>query len=249
MQDIASGNDLLDLLTEIDAHAVGRVLAQVERVEVRPGTVLQRASENVGFAWFPIDGMLALSWPMAEGLSVDTLGVGRDGAVYATPGFDVLDAPYNVSAPLAGAALRVPTAAWRDMLAQSDGVRQAMTRYAELLFERSQQALACRAKHDVESRLCQWLLQMHRWRSGNALDMTHRDLAKVLGVRRTTITLLARTLQDAGIISYRRGVIEITDHYALQQASCGCEKTGRGHPTPRKALAGWADPAVERLAG
>jgi hypothetical protein len=54
--------------------------------------------------------------------------------------------------------------------------------------------------------------------------------------------LLARSLQDAGIISYRRGSIEVIDPYALQQASCRCHTLRHAwtdfdrQPTPQQAV-------------
>jgi Mn-dependent DtxR family transcriptional regulator len=47
----------------------------------------------------------------------------------------------------------------------------------------------------------------------------------MLGVRRTSVSLVANLLQQAGLIKYRRGRIEITNLEALQDASCECHET------------------------
>ncbi len=44
----------------------------------------------------------------------------------------------------------------------------------------------------------------------------------MLGVRRTSVTVVARTLQEAGLISYKRGKIKLLDIPALQEAACEC---------------------------
>ncbi len=44
----------------------------------------------------------------------------------------------------------------------------------------------------------------------------------MLGVRRTTVTIVARILQSAGMIRYRRGQIQIVDRAALEQSACEC---------------------------
>ena len=44
----------------------------------------------------------------------------------------------------------------------------------------------------------------------------------MLGVRRTSVSLVANILQNAGLIRYSRGRIEITDLAGLQAASCEC---------------------------
>jgi hypothetical protein len=44
----------------------------------------------------------------------------------------------------------------------------------------------------------------------------------MLGVQRTTVTLIARELQSEGLISYRRGRIEIVDRVGLEKRACAC---------------------------
>ena len=44
----------------------------------------------------------------------------------------------------------------------------------------------------------------------------------MLGVRRTTLTLIAQDLQTAGLIRYRRGRIEIVDRKGLEAKACEC---------------------------
>jgi Mn-dependent DtxR family transcriptional regulator len=44
----------------------------------------------------------------------------------------------------------------------------------------------------------------------------------MLGVRRVTITPVARKLQETGLIRYIRGRITILDRLGLETASCEC---------------------------
>jgi hypothetical protein len=44
----------------------------------------------------------------------------------------------------------------------------------------------------------------------------------MLGVQRSTVTLVARSLQSAGLIQQGRGVITVTNRLGLEQAVCGC---------------------------
>jgi DNA-binding transcriptional MocR family regulator len=52
--------------------------------------------------------------------------------------------------------------------------------------------------------------------------ITFELLGQMLGVRRTTVTMAAQLLQSAGLIRYRRGLIQIVDRPALEDIACEC---------------------------
>jgi Mn-dependent DtxR family transcriptional regulator len=54
------------------------------------------------------------------------------------------------------------------------------------------------------------------------IKLTQEFLAQMLGVRRTSVSLVASTLQAAGWIKYRRGSIYITDVEGLRSGTCEC---------------------------
>jgi Mn-dependent DtxR family transcriptional regulator len=51
----------------------------------------------------------------------------------------------------------------------------------------------------------------------------------MLGVRRTSVTVVARTLQEAGLVKYKRGRIQIVDLEGMQESACECYDTVRKH--------------------
>ena len=96
---------------------------------------------------------------------------------------------------------------------------------------------------EPSARICRWLLD-YSDRAGDALELTQDLLAQALGVRRTTVTLIAQLLQTAGTIRYRRGVIQILDRAALEHSACECYRSIRqqvdgllpeSHDEPRSA--------------
>ena len=80
-----------------------------------------------------------------------------------------------------------------------------------------QQSAGCNALHHVEKRLCRWLLQTRDRSDSDVLSLTHEFLSQMLGVQRTSVTLIARQLQAEGLIRYRRGRVEI-----IEEKSCEC---------------------------
>jgi hypothetical protein len=84
------------------------------------------------------------------------------------------------------------------------------------------QTVACNALHSVEQRICRWLLTMHDRAEGESLTYTHEFLAHILGANRTSITIAAQSLQNAGLISYQRGTMQILNRAGMEKASCEC---------------------------
>ena len=57
---------------------------------------------------------------------------------------------------------------------------------------------------------------------GNELPFTQEFLAQMLGGRRTSVSVIAHTLQHAGMLKYVRGHIKLLDVPALRETACEC---------------------------
>jgi DNA-binding GntR family transcriptional regulator len=85
-----------------------------------------------------------------------------------------------------------------------------------------QLGVACNALHPVEARMAGWLLHLRDRIDHDVFPLTQETLSQILGVRRTTVTLLMRKLRASGAIrSDRRGQIEV-DRSRLAAAACEC---------------------------
>src|SRR5262249_47187986 len=96
---------------------------------------------------------------------------------------------------------------------------------------------ACNSLHTVEARLCRWILQTRDCTESDHLPLTQEFIAEMLGVSRTTVTLVARMLQKAGLIRYKRGHIEILARKGIEDISCECCRTIREKIAPLLPLA------------
>jgi len=95
--------------------------------------------------------------------------------------------------------------------------------HQEILLAQIQQTAACNGAHTTEQRLSRWLLGAQDYiANGEAVPFTHELLSSILGVRRSTVTLIAVALQRAGSIRYTRGRIQILDRPAVERAACEC---------------------------
>jgi Crp-like helix-turn-helix protein len=130
-----------------------------------------------------------------------------------------------------GLSSQISVAAFRAAVDRSDGIRDIIVRYNDAHMALIQQSAGCNALHHAEKRLCRWLLQTRDRSDSDVLTLTQEFLAQMLGVQRTSVTLVARHLQADGLISYRRGRIEIIDRSGLEKRDM---RMLRGHPAQER---------------
>jgi hypothetical protein len=114
---------------------------------------------------------------------------------------------------------------FRGEIDRRDAFRHLMLRYAQALGGAIMQSTACNAVHSVEQRLARWLLMAHDRMGRNEFPLTQEFVAMMLGASRPSVTIVAGTLQKAGLITYHRGQLTIVDRDKLESASCECYRT------------------------
>jgi CRP-like cAMP-binding protein len=194
-------------------------------ISLERGAVLHEAGDEIDHVYFPYNGMVSLVAVMQSGATVETATIGRGGVIGATAALGSHRAFGRAVVQLPGMAARMGVAQFRVAAQESEAIRDLVVRYNDLLISQIQQSVACNALHALEARLCRWLLQTHDCVDGDAIPLTQEFLAQMLGVRRTTVTIAARLLQSAGLIRYRRGLIQIVNREGLERATCECHAT------------------------
>jgi CRP-like cAMP-binding protein len=123
---------------------------------------------------------------------------------------------------LPGSASLLPVADFRAAADRSLAFRTQLVRHEQALFAQAQQAAACNASHPVEARLSRWLLRARDLSDSESLPLTQEFMAQMIGVQRNAVSVVAHALQQAAIIRYSRGDLEIRDLAALRATSCEC---------------------------
>jgi CRP-like cAMP-binding protein len=210
------------LLGAFEPDSLGRVMAHTQPVTLKLGTVVCDAGGILKHAYFPEGSVLSLLTVLENGSAIECANIGREGA------FGVFAAMYSrVSfnqcvVQLEGPMLRCPIEALQSEFQKNEHVRDLFVSYSETLLSQVMQTVACNSLHTVEERMCRWLLMMHDRAEGEFLTYTHEFLAHILGANRTSVTLAAQSLQNAGLISYRRGLMQVKDRAGLENVSCEC---------------------------
>lgn len=79
-----------------------------------------------------------------------------------------------------------------------------------------------------------WLLQCADRIHNDEVPLTQEFLAQMLGVRRTTVTLLAQELQRRRVIKCSRGRVTILDRKGLEACACECYEAIQQEKRPLK---------------
>jgi Mn-dependent DtxR family transcriptional regulator len=91
------------------------------------------------------------------------------------------------------------------------------------------QFATCNAVHSLEQRLARWLLSTHDRVGSAELPLTQETIGEMLGVHRTTVIRIAKSLQAQGVIRYGRGRVGIMNRAGLEQTACECYRAVAEH--------------------
>ncbi|MCJ2129287.1 Crp/Fnr family transcriptional regulator [Methylobacterium sp. E-045] len=214
------GNLLLKALSPEDR---GLLVPHFEHVDVRRGETLFTVGSNVSFISFPCEQtVINLIVSMRDGRSAETATIGREGAVGGVVSHGSLPAFSTALVQIGGPVVRLDAARLQDAKLRSTTLRNLFTRYADCLLGQVLQSVACNALHPIEERCLRWLLTLQDRIGTETLPVTHELLANMLGVQRTYLTRILRTLQIQGLIEVGRGRITILDRAGIQEAACEC---------------------------
>jgi CRP-like cAMP-binding protein len=220
--------------TNLQSHRDNRLLAalapktfdlmrpDLRSISLKQSRELYEPGDDIDQIYFPQSGLLSLLIVTNDGRFFEISTVGREGAVGLQAGFGPRSSFTRATVQIAGSFSVIRADRLAGIVQDHPPLRDVISRYIELLWEEAQQIAACNAGHDASERLCRWLLQCADRIGSDTVDLTQEFLAQMLGVRRTTVTVLAKSLQDQGVIKYRRGRIQILDRERLKHCACEC---------------------------
>ena len=216
------------LLASLPSAELEHVRAALDVRELRHGETLIAPWEPVAELVFPLDSIVSIVSETAEGQSVEVATVGREGMIGAAAFLGSAISPLRTMCQVAGPALVGRTAD----LVEEDGesvFRATILRYSHTMLIQASVAAACNRLHPLEQRAARWLLTTSDSLEQSRFTLTHEFFAIMLGAHRPSVSLAAQMLQQAGLITYHRGQVEILDRAGLTDAACGCYRTITEH--------------------
>jgi CRP-like cAMP-binding protein len=210
------------VLASLPAADFERMQANLRPVDLLNGDLLIEAGAPLSLVYFPLSGIISSVVSFAEGETTEVSMVGRNSVFGASAALNGASAFSAGIVRFPGKASAIGTADLCALNGEIASLRDALMQQQWTHLLQTEQNAACNASHTVGARLCRQLLRSRDLAQSETLPLTQEILAQMLGARRNTVSLIAHTLQQAGIIRYSRGQIAILNGRALTACACEC---------------------------
>jgi len=211
------------LLQCLSPRSLAAIEPYLERVELQARQTIHQSRTSMEAIYFIETALVSVSTRVAPTKWVEVWLIGSEGMT----GVPVVLAdddnpPFRRTVQVAGHAYRISRSDLRNVIQHQQGVRSLLLKYAQVVLLQTSQSGACDSHHSLKERLSRWLLLARDGMERNEFPMTHQMLARLLGVRRASVTDCLNVLATEKMIENERGLIRIPDPAALHAVSCDC---------------------------
>ena len=214
------------VLAMLPAREFKLVAEQLETVEFSFLDMMYEPFDPIHYIYFLQRGVASVVNPMENGSEIEVGMIGNDGVLGSSVLLGVDRTPSRTFIQLPGGGHRIKSEVMRRFYDENSLVRDTLMRGMHAYTVQVAQTAACNRAHSVEERLARWLLMTHDRmpnHNGNPpVPITHELMARMLGARRSTVTIAAGILQKGNFIHYQRGLVTIVDRHGLENVSCEC---------------------------
>ena len=224
---IAGVRDRNLLLATVPPDEYERLLPKLQSLSIAADHVLIEPFKPIRHAYFPIYGVVSLLLPVGAARQIEAGMVGNEGLAGVCLALGSDRAPMRAVAQTESHGLRMSAEDFQAEMQRNDSLANAVRRYAQGYLVMLSQGLVCLHAHKIEQRCVRWLLMLHDRVPTDRFQLTHQSLARMLGVRRASVSEVAGRLQSYGLLRYERGVITILDRGGLEKRACECYRIVR----------------------
>ena len=218
-------------------HYKNRILAVLPKAEIdrlrphlSPVTLKLRTELLDGHsdhAYFLEAGLASVVLTLADGATVEVGVIGVEGVVGLPILLGADNMPGRTFIQVEGSGFRIDARLLKSEFERDGQLRSHLQKYLLANLVQSAQNAACNRLHPINERLARWILTCHDRVQSDHMPLTHEFLGQMLGAPRTTVTLAAGMLHQAGLIDYSRGHVTIKDRPGLEHVACECYRTVR----------------------
>ncbi len=200
----------------------GDLFSKLEFVRLRVHSVVFEPGDSLKSVYFGNSGMISILTVFSDGKSVEVGLVGKEGFIGLPLLAGFQTASTRAISQLDATAFRMNGEALMAFLPRCPELGERLQQYSQISTMQVTQIAACNRLHEVHERLARWLLMCSDRVSSNDLALTQEFLGQMLGTRRSSVTVAAGILQEAGIITTARGGVKIVNRKKLEDAACEC---------------------------
>ena len=221
--DTASGQRTRNkLLASLPGEEYARLEPHLEHVSLSLGQILYEPPDLIRNAYFPTSSIISFLAELPGGDSVEVGLAGNEGLAGVDIILGVGKASKVATVQGAGQALRIAAPALTEAFERSGKLRQHLLKYTHALMSQISASVLCNVRHGIDGRLARWLLMYSDGYGTEEFYLTHEFMANMLGIRRASVSVIAKQLQDEGLINYSRGEFRILSRRGLEDKTCEC---------------------------
>ena len=217
------------LLDKIPDDELAPVLPFFEMVKTNVRDVVAEQGEPIRYIYFPCNCALSCLIYMEGGNSVEVGTIGNEGFTCIEALFDADIALETVVCQIEGSSLRIHIGDFKRLIGKHEYLTRLLHCSGQAYLSQVSQSVACNRLHSMDMRFARWLLITHDRVQGDEFSLTQEFLASMLGVHRPSVSTVAGIFQQAGMIRYSRGRMQVLDREKLEEASCECYQVVRSH--------------------
>ena len=210
------------LLLSLINHDYRRLSSNLRRVDLKQGDVIYTAGEHIENVYFPETAVVSLLSTLEDGSTTEVGLIGREGMVGLSVFLGGAITPERAVVQINGSALKMAAYVLAQELRLGSPLQVRLLRYTRSFLALVTQSVICSQHHSLEARFARWLLMMRDYSGSETLQLTHEMVAGMIGTRRAGVSMATRALRERGLIVSARGMIEIVNGDALEQAACEC---------------------------
>ena len=210
------------LLAALPPEEHARLQPSLEKVSFALGDIVYDTGGHLDYVYFPTSCVVSLVYITENGTTAEMGIVGNEGVVGIAFLLGSNTSPNRAVVQIAGNALKIKAEVLRTEFERNLQFQRLLLLYTQALITQVSQTAICNRLHTVEQRLCRRILLCRDRLRSDEMLMTQEFIANMLGCRRQSVTEAAGHLQDAGLIHYARGHINILDRAGLERKVCEC---------------------------
>jgi len=202
--------DLAALTPDLEATILGR------------GQILCEVGEGPDNVYFPSESVLSSVAVLSDGRTLETSSLGFEGVGGLLSAMTEIPLETRMSVQIGGGAMTLPAAKLRGRAAESPDLMRLVLKHAQYNAGQAEQRVACIGTHILSQRLARSLL-ISQDRVASAIMLLTQDYIEVMaGALRSSVDSVVKGFEEAGLITYAHGRLEILDRPGLERRACEC---------------------------